>query len=84
MQQIDVLSRAARTDRESEVDRLANLISHHLIVDAAWIDYKSIWDHISELMDVYRTEFKWTPERVEYAWTYSVSNIFLDIILCQQ
>jgi hypothetical protein len=66
MQQIDVLGRAARANRESEIDRLANLISHHSMVDAAWIDYKSIWDRISELIDIYRTEFKWTPERVEY------------------
>ena len=84
MQQIDVLGRAARADRESEVDRLGNLMSHHSMVDAAWIDYEGIWDRISELMDAYGTEFKWTPEREEYAWTHGVSNMFPDIVLRQR
>lgn len=84
MQQIDVLSRATRADRESEVDRLGDLMSHHSMVDAAWIDYESIWDRISALMDAYGTEFKWTPERVEYTWTHGVSNMFPDIVLRQR
>ena len=83
MQQIDVLGRAARADREGEVDRLGNLMSHHSMVDAAWIDYEGIWDRISELM-AYGTESKWSPERVEYAWTHGVSNMFPDIILRQR
>ena len=61
-----MLSRAAYTNRESKVDHLASLMSHHSIVDTAWIDYKGIWDYISELMNIYRTKFKWTLERVEY------------------
>jgi hypothetical protein len=84
MQQIDVLGRAARADRESEVDRLGDLMSHHSMVDAAWIDYEGIWDRISELMNTYGTEFKWTPERVKYAWTHGVSNMFPDIVLRQR
>lgn len=59
-------------------------MSHHSMVDAAWIDYEGIWDRISELMDAYGTEFKWTPERVEYAWTHGVSNMFPDIVLRQR
>jgi hypothetical protein len=61
-----MLSRAAYTNWESEVNYLGDLISYNLIVDMAWIDYKGIWDYISALIDIYETEFKWTPERVEY------------------
>jgi hypothetical protein len=59
-------------------------MSYYSMVDTAWIDYKSIWDRISELMDVYRTEFKWTLKRVKYAWTHGVSNMFPDIVLRQR
>jgi hypothetical protein len=84
MQQINVLGRSARADREGEVDRLGNLMSHHPMVDAARVDYEGIWDRISKLMNTYRTEFKWTPKRVEYAWTHGVSNMFPDIVLRQR
>ncbi|KAM0132880.1 hypothetical protein ACHAP3_006169 [Botrytis cinerea] len=78
---IDVLGRAARADRENEVDRLSSLMSHHSMVDAAWIDYEGVWNRISELMDRYGTKFKWTSEKVEYAWTHGVSNMFPDTVL---
>jgi hypothetical protein len=84
MQQIDVLGRAARADRQSELNRLSNLLSVQSMADAACIDYEGIWDRISELMDTYGTEFKWTPERVKYAWTHGVSNMFPDIVLRQR
>ncbi|KAH8650389.1 hypothetical protein BGZ60DRAFT_421888 [Tricladium varicosporioides] len=81
---IDVLGRAARTDRDGEIDRLGDLMTQHSLVDVGWIDYEGIWDRISELMKKYGTEFKWTPERVEYAWTHGVSDIFPDVVLRQR
>ncbi|PVH68069.1 hypothetical protein DL98DRAFT_578964 [Cadophora sp. DSE1049] len=78
---IDVLGRAARADRENEVDRLSSLMSHHSLVDAARIDYEGVWARIAELMDRYGTKFKWNSEKVEYAWTHGVSNMFPDTVL---
>jgi hypothetical protein len=59
-------------------------MSQYSMVDAARIDYEGIWDRLSDLMRAWVTEFKWTPERVEYAWTHGVYNIFPDTFLCQR
>jgi hypothetical protein len=84
MQQIKLLGRAAHADREDETCRLDKLMERYSLVESAKIDYEGIWDRISELMREYGSELKWTPERVKYAWTHGVSDMFPSIELRQR
>ncbi|KAF7868887.1 uncharacterized protein EAF02_009623 [Botrytis sinoallii] len=42
-------------------------------------DYDGCWERISALMEIHCS--RWTPARVEYAWTHGAANLFPDVVL---
>jgi hypothetical protein len=75
------MGKAAATDKEGEINRLATTFEIDEINDVHLrIDYNLIWGRIAKLMKAYGSS-GWTAEKVRFAWDNGVSERYPDIVL---
>ena len=82
--QIEALGKAILADRAGEADRLGDLALYHPLGDAVRVDFDGLWPRIAESIKTYRSERRWSADKVKYAWDHGLSGLFPHIQLRQR